>query len=77
MGPHLLAPTGSDFNRFGTLGTVLAGYVVYSFREPSYPLCVFGETCVFILSSPVLETPPAALSCIDVVVCHDAGITMT
>lgn len=27
MGPHLLAPTGSDFNRFGKLGTVLAGYV--------------------------------------------------
>lgn len=26
FGPHLLAPTGSDFNNFGTLGTVLAGY---------------------------------------------------
>ena len=25
-GPHLLAPTGSDYNRFGELGTVLAGY---------------------------------------------------
>jgi isopenicillin N synthase-like dioxygenase len=25
-GPHLLAPTGSDFNRFGSLGTVLANY---------------------------------------------------
>ncbi len=25
-GPHLLAPTGSDFNRFGKEGTVLAGY---------------------------------------------------
>lgn len=25
-GPHLLAPTGSDFNKFGTLGTVLAGF---------------------------------------------------
>jgi isopenicillin N synthase-like dioxygenase len=25
-GPHLLAPTGSDFNKYGTLGTVLAGY---------------------------------------------------
>ncbi|XP_037034542.1 uncharacterized protein LOC119073265 [Bradysia coprophila] len=25
-GPHLLAPTGSNFNRYGTLGTVLAGY---------------------------------------------------
>lgn len=25
-GPHLLAPTASDFNRFGDLGTVLAGY---------------------------------------------------
>lgn len=24
--PHLLAPTGSDFNKFGTEGTVLAGY---------------------------------------------------
>lgn len=24
--PHLLAPTASDFNRFGKLGTVLAGY---------------------------------------------------
>lgn len=26
FGPHLLAPTGSDFNRFGASGTVLAGY---------------------------------------------------
>jgi isopenicillin N synthase-like dioxygenase len=26
FGPHLLAPTGSDFNRFGSLGTVLASY---------------------------------------------------
>jgi len=26
FGPHLLAPTGSDFNRFGTLGTILASY---------------------------------------------------
>lgn len=26
LGPHLLAPTGSDFNRFGALGTVLASY---------------------------------------------------
>eukprot|EP01038_Epipyxis_sp_PR26KG_P005987 gene5987-8244_t len=26
FGPHLLAPTGSDFNRFGTEGTVLAGF---------------------------------------------------
>ncbi len=26
FGPHLLAPTGSDFNRYGTKGTVLAGY---------------------------------------------------
>lgn len=25
-GPHLLAPTGSDFNTYGALGTVLAGY---------------------------------------------------
>jgi isopenicillin N synthase-like dioxygenase len=25
-GPHLLAPTGSDFNKFGQEGTVLAGY---------------------------------------------------
>ena len=25
-GPHLLAPTASDFSRFGALGTVLAGY---------------------------------------------------
>lgn len=25
-GPHLLAPTSSDFKRFGTLGEVLAGY---------------------------------------------------
>lgn len=25
-GPHLLAPTGSDFNRYGKLNTVLAGY---------------------------------------------------
>jgi isopenicillin N synthase-like dioxygenase len=25
-GPHLLAPTGSDFNRFGKLGTILAAY---------------------------------------------------
>lgn len=25
-GPHLLAPTGSDFGRHGALGTVLAGY---------------------------------------------------
>lgn len=25
-GPHLLAPTGSDFSRFGAEGTVLAGY---------------------------------------------------
>jgi len=25
-GPHLLAPTASDFTRFGALGTVLAGY---------------------------------------------------
>ena len=24
--PHLLAPTGSDFNKYGTNGTVLAGY---------------------------------------------------
>jgi isopenicillin N synthase-like dioxygenase len=24
--PHLLAPTGSDFNKYGALGTVLAGY---------------------------------------------------
>eukprot|EP00499_Haloplacidia_sp_CaronLabIsolate_P009735 CAMPEP_0196781950 /NCGR_PEP_ID=MMETSP1104-20130614/10453_1 /TAXON_ID=33652 /ORGANISM="Cafeteria sp., Strain Caron Lab Isolate" /LENGTH=416 /DNA_ID=CAMNT_0042152181 /DNA_START=50 /DNA_END=1300 /DNA_ORIENTATION=- len=26
MGPHLLAPTGSDFGKYGQLGTVLAGY---------------------------------------------------
>jgi len=26
FGPHLLAPTGSDFNKFNTVGTVLAGY---------------------------------------------------
>lgn len=26
FGPHLLAPTASDFNRFGELGTVLAGF---------------------------------------------------
>jgi isopenicillin N synthase-like dioxygenase len=26
FGPHLLAPTASDFSRFGALGTVLAGY---------------------------------------------------
>lgn len=25
-GPHLLAPTGSDFNKFNKIGTVLAGY---------------------------------------------------
>lgn len=25
-GPHLLAPTGSNFNEYSTLGTVLAGY---------------------------------------------------
>jgi isopenicillin N synthase-like dioxygenase len=25
-GPHLLAPTGSDFNKYGSLGTVLASY---------------------------------------------------
>ena len=25
-GPHLLAPTGSDFSRFNKLGTVLAGF---------------------------------------------------
>lgn len=25
-GPHLLAPTGSDFNKYGDLGNVLAGY---------------------------------------------------
>lgn len=25
-GPHLLAPTGSNFNRYGKLDTVLAGY---------------------------------------------------
>lgn len=25
-GPHLLAPTGSDFNEQGQLNTVLAGY---------------------------------------------------
>ena len=25
-GPHLLAPTGSDFSKYGTLNTVLAGY---------------------------------------------------
>ncbi|CAM5999739.1 unnamed protein product, partial [Sphagnum balticum] len=25
-GPHLLAPTGSDFNKFSTEGTVLAGF---------------------------------------------------
>lgn len=25
-GPHLLAPTGSNFNKFGNQGTVLAGY---------------------------------------------------
>lgn len=25
-GPHLLAPTGSDFNKYGQLGTVLAGF---------------------------------------------------
>jgi isopenicillin N synthase-like dioxygenase len=25
-GPHLLAPTGSDFNKYGKSGTVLAGY---------------------------------------------------
>jgi len=25
-GPHLLAPTGSDFNKYGQLNTVLAGY---------------------------------------------------
>lgn len=26
MGPHLLAPTGSDFNTYGQLGKVLAGF---------------------------------------------------
>jgi len=26
FGPHLLAPTGSNFNKFGKLGTVLAAY---------------------------------------------------
>jgi len=26
MGPHLLAPTASDFSKFGSLGTVLAGF---------------------------------------------------
>lgn len=26
FGPHLLAPTGSDFNKYNKLGTVLAGY---------------------------------------------------
>ncbi len=26
FGPHLLAPTGSDYNKFGKEGTVLAGY---------------------------------------------------
>lgn len=26
LGPHLLAPTGSNFNKFGALGTVLAGF---------------------------------------------------
>lgn len=25
-GPHLLAPTGSDFNKYGNIGTVLAGF---------------------------------------------------
>lgn len=25
-GPHLLAPTGTDLDRHGTLGTVFAGY---------------------------------------------------
>ena len=25
-GPHLLAPTGSDLNKYGTVGTVLAGF---------------------------------------------------
>ena len=25
-GPHLLAPTGSNFNKYGKKGTVLAGY---------------------------------------------------
>ena len=24
-GPHLLAPTGSDLNKYGKLGTILAG----------------------------------------------------
>ena len=24
--PHLLAPTGSNFDKFGSLGTVLAGF---------------------------------------------------
>lgn len=26
FGPHLLAPTGSNFNNYGKVGTVLAGY---------------------------------------------------
>jgi isopenicillin N synthase-like dioxygenase len=26
FGPHLLAPTGSDYSRFGDLGRVLAGF---------------------------------------------------
>lgn len=26
FGPHLLAPTGSDLNKYGTIGTVLAGF---------------------------------------------------
>lgn len=26
FGPHLLAPTGSNFNRYGKIDTVLAGY---------------------------------------------------
>ena len=25
-GPHLLAPTGSDMSKFGTIGTVFAGF---------------------------------------------------
>lgn len=34
MGPHLLAPTASDFNRFGDLGTVLAGFHYGALDDP-------------------------------------------
>lgn len=30
-GPHLLAPTGSDLEKYGTVGTVLAGMFIIRF----------------------------------------------